>query len=81
MMAGKLAIYSSLILLEPEWLQSTSLLPSAFQVVISLTLRLVLCYDCYRLPRSFERSRSLLMSSASEIDAVHLRGERRQQQV
>lgn len=49
-------------------------------VVVSLTLRLVLCYDGYRLPRSLERRRSLLMGSTSEINAVHLcRGPRQQQ--
>lgn len=80
MIAGKLATCSSLTLLN-EWLQSTPLLPRALQVVVSLTLWLVLCYDGYRLPRSFERSRSLLVGSTAEINAVHLRREPRQQQL
>lgn len=79
MIAGELAIYNSLIVLN-ECLQSSSLLAPALQVFVSLTLRLVLCYDGYRLPRSLERSRRLLMGSAAEIDAVHLRREPRQQQ-
>lgn len=80
MVAGELATHNSLTVLN-EWLQSIPLLPSALQVVVSLTLWLVLCYDGYRLPRPLERSRSLLMGSTSEINAVHLRREPRQQQL
>lgn len=57
----------------------TYLLPYVSKFIILLTLRLVLCYDCYRLPCSLECSCSLLVGSTSKINAIHLQKECKQQ--